>query len=498
MLSQVPQVFVTKRDARVSLKPIIVSALVGALALAACDKDPAAPNDVLALLACPANDLPVNASIPLNFSEPVRASTVTGGNVIVTNATSGLEIPGVLSLTQNGTQVLFSPSAPLPFGTVLGVRVQNLLSAAGGTPLGVVVCNLRTEAAPITEVVWQHLDSPTGSDLYGASLFAPDSGWAASIDVPLYRRLGQGWEVRFNQPYYIRSYDVGFASINHGFGAHLDQRLSRSVITESRDGGLSFDTVFTRANFDVQRLWIDSIGSNNRLFGVAGGGRTTLASFYKLNPATSRFAVTSEFGVTSSVSDIDFSPGDTLNGYAVSQGVHILLTPARVYPGRLYHSVDGGASWTEVAGAHADTSTVITYRGVARRKNGDVYVTGGTGFFGRFVGGAGPVQPINLGIASRDSTSPTALIYNDVEFAPDNDQVGWVVGAQLVGFVAGVPKYQGLIFGTRDGGATWTRQGVIGAPDYGAQIPALRRIAAFSSSKVWIVGDAGTVLSLNQ
>jgi len=82
-----------------------------------------------------------------------------------------------------------------------------------------------------------------------------------------------------------------------------------------------------------------------------------------------------------------------------------------------------------------------------------------------------------------------------VQFAPDDQSVGWIVGAQRIGVVNGVPQYRGIIFETRDGGATWTRQGVADAPNYGAEFPRLNRIEARSATDVWIVGDGGTVLS---
>jgi photosystem II stability/assembly factor-like uncharacterized protein len=196
------------------------------------------------------------------------------------------------------------------------------------------------------------------------------------------------------------------------------------------------------------------------------------------------------------VSDIDFAKSDTTTVVAVTTGSRF-ITAGVVYPGRLYKSLNGGASWSEVAGAQADTSVTLTYKGVARRQNQDVFITGGNGFVARLVGGNLPIQRINLGIVSRDSTDPQALIYNDVQFAPDNDQIGFIVGAELTGFVQGVPSYRGLIFRTTDGGATWVRQGVRGASGYGAEIPALNRIAVFSSTKAWIVGDGGYVISLN-
>jgi hypothetical protein len=432
---------------------------------------------------------------------------VSPANVIVTNATTGVEIPGSLQLGPSGTQVVFTPSAPLPFGTALGIRVQNLLSVDGTVPLNVTVCNVSTEAAPISELFWDVLEPPTGTQLTGASLFAQDSGWVASFNVPLYRRKGLGWELRFQQPYYAASYDVDFVSSKHGWATHFDTRGFRGVITRSVDGGINFDTVFTLGGQTINRLWMDSLRSNNRLFGVAGGGTVAQATFLKYNAATSSFNVTSTFAsfinatATANVNDIDFSPNDTLNGAAVSTGVRVNASTTIIRPGRVFVTTNAGQSWSEVPGTKADTTNVITYMGVARRgtgPNADIYVTGGNGFFGRLVGGVGPMQRINLGPVSTDSTTFTALIYTDVEFAPDNPLYGWVIGAQLTEVVNGVPKYQGLIFRTKDGGATWVRQGVRGAAAYGAEFPALNRLEVFSSTNAWIVGDGGIVLSLNQ
>lgn len=473
---------------------LALTAIATVISVSACDKDPSAPNENFDLVACPTGDLLVNSPITLTFTAGVRPSTVSLANVVVTNATTGFEIPGGLALSPNGTQVVFSPNAPLPFGTVLGIRIQNLLSASGFTPMAVRVCTARTEPPPIAEVVWDRLDSPTGTQLLGASLYAADSGWVASFAVPLYRRVGAGWEVRFNQPYFASTYDAAFVSGGHGWGAHLDQRNSRSVITQTKNGFI-FDTSFAVGGQDIRRLRIDSLNSFGKLFGAAGGGSAFNAQFFKLNPTTGGFASAGSFGFTSSVSDIDFSKDDTTTVFATTSGARFIN--GSVNPGRLYRSVNGGVSWSEVAGAQADTAATITYKGVARRQNQDVFVTGGNGFVARFVGGNLPFARINLGILSRDTTDFQALIYNDVQFAPDNDQIGFIVGAELTGFVQGVPSYRGLIFRTTDGGASWVRQGVRGAASYGAEIPALNRISVFSSTKAWIVGDGGYVISLN-
>jgi photosystem II stability/assembly factor-like uncharacterized protein len=95
---------------------------------------------------------------------------------------------------------------------------------------------------------------------------------------------------------------------------------------------------------------------------------------------------------------------------------------------------------------------------------------------------------------SPDGTNPNALLFTDVQFAPDNDLNGWAIGAVQIGIIGGVPRYQGLIYMTRDGGATWHRQGVRGADQFGAEFPRLNRLSVLSSTSVWIVGDGGTVL----
>lgn len=485
------------------LKRKLALAALVAVGLTACDKDPSGPAPAaFSLAACPTGNLPANAPITLNFTRPVSPATLSGANVIVTNATTGFEIPGGLSLAGNGQQVVFTPSAPLPFGQTLSIRVQNLLSVDGTTPLGVRVCNVLTEAAPITQVFWNQLPRATGGLLTGASMYMPDSGWVAANQVPLYRRVGDRWEVRFNQPYFAASYDVDFISARHGWGSHFDTRNSRGVITQSINGGLSFDTVFTISGQLITRLRADS-ASTGRLFGIGGGGSFAQATFYKLNPSNGTWRTvqtfSNGFGASgfSSVSDIDYVAKDTNNVVATSRGVRINGSTVIFIPGRVYQSTNAGESWSEIAGTAADSGKVVSYEGVARRSNGDIYVVGGNGFLGRIANGTTTLTRINLGVPTRDSTDYQALIYYDVQFAPDNDKIGWVVGSYVTQVQNGEPRRIGLIFGTTDGGATWVRQGVRGADAYGATFPALQRIEAYSATSAWAVGEGGVVLSFH-
>ena len=484
-------------------KHFLALAAMAVFVAAGCDKDPSAPRPNFSLTSCPSGDIPVTGPITLAFSGPVSPGTVTGGNVVVTDAATGLEIPGGLALGTQGNTIVFTPSSSFAFGSVLGIRIQNLLGAESLTPLPVIVCNVRTEAPPIAEVVWTALPPVSGNLISGASLFAPDSGWVSDFGVPLFRRVGDGWEVRFNQPYFQSSADVDFVSQAHGWGAHFDQRNLRGVITQTRNGGVDFDTAFTLAGQSIGRLRIDSLQSGDHLFGVVAAGAFSQTTFLKLDPASGTFRVAATFSNgsgsagTSSGGDIDFAAGDTDLVAAVSKGVLINGSNTIFIPGRVYKSTNGGEAWAEIPNTAADSARVITYLGVAVRKNGDIYVSGGNGFLGRIAAGTNTLTKINLGISSRDSTDYTALQITDVEFAPDNDQIGWAVGNQLLGVQNGVPQRIGLIFETRDGGTTWIRQGVVGAGGYGAEFPSVFRIEPWSSTKVWITGTAGLVLSLN-
>ena len=91
------------------------------LLMAACDKDPSV-TVVAFQVTCPTGTLDVNAPILLTFSAPVSASSVSLASIVVTDST-GLPVPGSLNMT-NGTTVRFVPSAPLPFGARLRLRVR--------------------------------------------------------------------------------------------------------------------------------------------------------------------------------------------------------------------------------------------------------------------------------------------------------------------------------------------------------------------------------------
>ena len=487
-----------------------VAAVAASLVLlAACDKDPTQPDQPLALTGCPVST-DVNAPLQINFTSAIATSTVTSSNIVVSAAETGFEIPGALTTAADGQSVTFTPSSPFRFSEVVRVRVQNVRSDISGRAIPITLCEFTTPPPPITELFWSQLPNAGGTRLVGASLVAPDRGFVLSQQGVLSRRFDTGeFLVTFQEPRFYAGLDLDFVSPTRGFASFSDFRFGRSQILETRNGGADFDTLEFIPGSNVARLLFRSTGAaTTDLFGVMGGGSTFITAFYKLNPVTGAFTSQAfSSGVTGQVNDLDFASNNTF-GAAVSAGVFIPPFDVR---GSVFVSQDGGTSWTELSQFRADT-LVQTFVGVAVRNNGDIYVSGGNGFLGRIRAGTTPgthtLDTIRLVVpAPNDDDDDEVddsdrvrgiyeeLIFTDVQFARDNDLIGWVIGAQLIGEVGGVPRYQGLIFQTRDGGTTWTRQGVAGAENYGAEFARLNRIEVFSSSEAWLVGDGGTVLS---
>lgn len=452
--------------------------------LVACDRDPNfAPINFS--VSCPTGNLDVNAPIRLTFSAPVNPTSISTASIVVTDST-GLPVPGTVNTV--GSTVSFVPSAPLPFGARLRLRIQNVLAQENNTPLALTACVLTTQAPPLQDV-WNLLPQPTGASLLGASLITADTGYIASSLVPIFKGTRSGFDPVFNLPYFSQAFDVSFATSLHGFSSHFNTRTLRGVINETLNGGLSWDTLFSTGT-SIQRVFTNRIKtSSDTLFLVAGGGRSNLAVFHKYNPATKTFASQAfPVGLTGAVADIDFAAADTTNGVAATNGAVAANTL-----GRVFTTANGGANWAELPGLAAPTN-VRTYFGAARRANGQMFITGGNGYAIR-INTSGTVDTILKGtVQSIDSTRFGALIYTDVEFAPDNDQKGWIIGARQTGVVNGVPVFEGLIFQTTDGGQTWVRQGVRGVPNSGATFPRLNRISIFDQNHAWIVGDGGTIL----
>lgn len=473
--------------------PVLLAALAFVVA---CDDDPTQPIEVFDV-SCPTGLQSVNEPILLDFTVPLSAATVAPGNVVVTDARTGQEIPGSISLNTGGdsTEVTFTPSSAFRFDQQVRIRVQNLRSARTNTPLTVAVCDLRTELPPITELVWRQIPNASSSELRGISLLAGGLSHVMTVEGALYRRQAPAdFSVFFQSPFNTGGSDVDFLTPQDGFASFRNTRDNFAVVLHTTNSGVSYDTVatVTGVSVNVERIWFEPGATAGTYFGSAGGGTSASAFFLKFAFGATPGFTRQNFSGTGAVNDIDFPKPDTLRGAAVSRGVRVGVVEIL---GGVFTTENGGVTWTKVRTA---SSQALTLLGVARRADGTIYVTGGNGYFARLTPGVGgtytETRLLTAALVNPDTTDPLALLFTDVQFASDNPQVGWVIGKQRIGVVGGTPRYQGFIFRTTDGGATFTRQGVIGAANYGAEFPGLNRLAVLTSTEVQIAGDGGTVL----
>ena len=470
--------------------------LLAAASLAACDDDPNAPIVDFRVSGCPVAPLGAVNPIRIAFTGPVAPGTATGGNVVVSNAATGLEIPGALSLDPATNTIVFTPSERLPYGERVRVRVQNILQTPSNTAAPLLVCDVDVEPPPIAQLFWRELESPTGNVLRGVSIPTPNVGYVASEAVPLFKRVGDGdFQTVFDQPYYDITTDVAYANADTGFGLHQENRRNRGVVTRTVNGGATYDTVATFPFRRVQRMYARQVG--NTIFGILAAGTPLQANLHKYRPATNTFTLQTTFSGLAQPVDIDFQNDTLRTGAAVTLGLRGVTTDIR---GAVLITTDAGVSWTEVAAARGGSPNLVSlqsYNGVAVRGNDEIWAVGDNGYVVRLTraGTAYTVtRVLQTLMTNPDSTTQSALRYTDIEFAPDNDSKGWLIGVQQIGIVNGVPKYQGFIFETIDGGQTWTRQGVVGVEGFGAEMPRLNRIEARSATHAWIVGDAGFVI----
>ena len=480
---------------------LAAASTIVALALVACDDDPSNPQPVFRVT-CPTGPVAVNAPLAFAFTGPVASASVNSANIVVYDAVTGFEVPGALSVGTGAgaSTVTFTQAESFGYDTRLRVRIQNVLRDTTNVAVTTQVCEFLTAPPPIAQVWWDPLPSATGVDLTGVSLISPDSGFVLSQNGTIFRRRAGDFEVVFNEPYYNDGRDIAFAGFDTGFAAHTDVRNRRIFILQTRDGGAVWDTIFSDVSFaPVGRLRAQRIGSgaSARLFAVAGGGGGSAAKFWKYHTATNTFTTVLNDATYGGVTDIDWPLSDTLRLAATSSGVRFGLTEKL---GQTWYSTNGGQTWTRITNGNA-TSTELHLRGVAVRANGEIWAVGGSGLVLRLTpAGAGvytrtQVAASAFSIANPDPLDPEAMSFYDVQFAPDNDQKGWLVGAYRVGIVNGTPQYAGMIFETTNGGNTWIRQGVRGAEGFGASFPPVKRISVFNAANAWIIGDDGFAIS---
>jgi hypothetical protein len=167
----------------------------------------------------------------------------------------------------------------------------------------------------------------------------------------------------------------------------------------------------------------------------------------------------------------------------------------------VYVSADSGKTLTEVTTIPAGTRRL---RGAGFINDTEAMLIGDSSRVLRFntTSGAftslGAAQGIPQRTVDPDGTI-TTYHFKKAEFAPNNRQVGWIIGFSVRDRPIGGDVKRGVILMTRDGGASWTQQAVEGADESGLGFPPLGELSGqgdlfvLANDFAVAVGDEGFI-----
>jgi len=163
--------------------------------------------------------------------------------------------------------------------------------------------------------------------------------------------------------------------------------------------------------------------------------------------------------------------------------------------GVAYRSNDGGRSYTEVT-LPANTRIL---RGVGFINNTDAFLLGDTSTVLRLntstgaVTALGATNGIPQTVLDPSTGGATYYFFNRARFAPDDPNIGWIIGTAVRRIPGQTDVRRGVILLTRDGGQTFTRQAVRNASEDGLGFPELRDIFVLDKNFAVVSGDNGFV-----
>jgi photosystem II stability/assembly factor-like uncharacterized protein len=450
------------------------------VALVACDDDPSAPDlSPLVLTPDPSATITRQGSIRVGFEGEIDPnSALEPQNFVVINTCTGLRVPGAVTLDEANNQIVFTPTSPLPFLTPLSVRVQNITDLEGRQleqPLTFVVT---TEAPDVTDLSWERMNSPTGDPVSGIDFVSRDLGYAITVAGGVYRTDdgGTSFTALFKDPNLslskgIRAMDADtvFMITAPNFGGTT---FNTYGLYRSTDSARTFAEIFTRTPADMRTLSREAVGGRHVLFMVGNFGSTLATWRYD---ATTGEIVEFNAGQPGTIigNGGDISPDTTR---AIAVGARVITTNPLVVQGVAYRSVNSGRSFVE-----DDVEINQQLNGAGFVDNNTVLLLGDSSTVLRMDINTGAVTVLGGAQGVPQTTiDPVTLVvetfsFTRAEFAPNNRQIGWVIGELLRRDPRpNVPEVRrGVILMTRDGGQTFTRQGVLGEPDLGLGFPTL-------------------------
>ncbi len=258
--------------------------------------------------------------------------------------------------------------------------------------------------------------------------------------------------------------------------------VSRWAVFQSVDGALTF----TPSNVADRQLFRSQMRNvNGTIAGVVGGQGST-PGLYRYNFITNTLTEASGAPASSSVllTDVALSP-DTTHAIATFYN-----TSTNV--GLAYISSDGGATYTQIV----LPPNVQRLFGVGFISNATGLLLGdsSTVFTVDVATGQATEQGAAQGIPQTEivGTASTVFTFRRARFTPAG-QIGWITGSVVRRQPGAANVVQGVILQSRDGGQTWARQAIEGAPENGLAFPAVITLQARSPDFAALGGLNGLI-----
>lgn len=464
-----------------------VCALAALALVAACDDDPNEPNvqPLTGDFSVTRDTIGVQEAIRVVFNRPIDPATALDpANFVVTNLCDTLRVPGSIRLS--GDTLIFSPSQALPFLTLLSVRVQNVLDAQGNALRQPITFQRITVPPPVSDASWEFLNSPTNDFVTGVDFNTEEHGFLVTFGGKVFRTQNGGvvFGARYKNPNITETYNI------QTFGGDTVLMIGSILIGGGPQWTVfrSLDSAFTFTPANTVNVLL--YGSQFRKVGtrVVGvvGGQALAPAVYRYHFATHTLTTASGTPTSGSVlfTDVALSRDTTK---AVSTYFDFFSNV-----GMAYRSLNGGTSYTPVAlptnprnlfgTGFVDNSIALLLGDSSEVIRLDV----NTGATTRLGAAQGIPQTQIVGNAS------TVFTFTRARFAPDG-QLGWISGFVTRRRPGSADVVQGVILQSRDGGQTWTRQGISGAPENGLGFPPVRTLQVLSRDFASLGGDNGLV-----
>lgn len=451
-------------------------------AIIACDDDPTRPTPPT-LTPLVLNDSVIGRQEALRvlFSSLLDPrSALDPENFVVVNLCTGLRVTGALRLGTDSAggrdTLIFSPSQALQFLTPLSVRVQNMLTAEGQQLPVPFLFGVRTLTPPVSDVSWSELNSPTQDNGSGIFFINRDHGFYSTITGTVFRTLNSGlqWGFLFKDPEHTNTRsiraataDTLFFTANTSLGG---TSFTATALFRSTDSGRTFSSLFVEGTGDMRTMAMRKLAGRKAVLLVVGNiGRLTT---WRWDENTSTLVRFGPVGVSVLANGGDLSPD---GARAIAVGRTPSPSPG-TNVGAGFVSTDSGKTFTQLTTV-PDSARQL--RGAGFIDNVNALLVGDSSTVLRLNTSTGAISWVGgaAGIPQQDTSEVDGTIttyhFKKVEFAPNNRQIGWIIGYSVGDRPVGGDIKRGVILMTRDGGATFVQQAVEGQDENGLAFPAL-------------------------